>query len=228
MALAITNRGTTGSTASDLVINILPTGNFATGSMGVIAVAYDNSRTGGATDNLPDGAITVDLGNTWTKRQSRVVDPASANAGTWTTIFTTNQNAETLTTSTKIKGTFTTTASPAKAITLTEISSNVGGTPTYQTGATTGFTSTTLAPTITSGSITSGDVIFGACGIEHGSITMTADSDSSSGTWSTQQNAGFGSTTSGQQIASQAKVTTGTATQTYNLGLSAIADGNIM
>lgn len=134
MALAITNRGTTGSTVANLVIIILPTGDFAAGSMGVIAVAYDNSISGGATDSLPAGAITDDLGNTWTKRQARVVDPGAANAGTWTTIFTTNQNAGTLITSTKIKLTFTTTASPAKAITLTEISSDVGGSPTYQTG----------------------------------------------------------------------------------------------
>ena len=133
MALAITNRGTTGSTVADLVINILPSGNFAAGSMGVIAIAYDNSITGGATDNLPAGAITDDLGNTWTKRQARVVDPGAANAGTWTTIFTTNQNGGTLATSTKIKISFTTTASTAKAITLTEISSDIGGAPTYLT-----------------------------------------------------------------------------------------------
>ena len=226
MALAITNRGTTGSTVADAIINIFPTGNFAAGSMGIIALTYDNARSGGSSDPL--STITDALGNDWTRRQTNVVDPGVANAGTFTSIWTTYQNVGTLATSTKITITWTTTNPAAKVITLTEISSDIGGSPTYLTGAVSGITSTTTAPTITSSSITSGDVIFGACGIEHGSITMTADSDVSSGSWSSAQNLGKGTTTAGQQITTQAKVTTGTATQTYNIGLSALADCNIM
>ena len=226
MALAITNRGTTGSTVADAIINIFPTGNFAAGSMGIIALTYDNARSGGSSDPL--STITDALGNDWTRRQTNVVDPGAANAGTFTSIWTTYQNVGTLETSTKITITWTTANPAAKVITLTEISSDIGGSPTYLTGAVSGITSTTTAPTITSSSITSGDVIFGACGIEHGSITMTADSDVSSGSWSSAQNLGKGTTTAGQQITTQAKVTTGTATQTYNIGLSALADCNIM
>jgi hypothetical protein len=79
---------------------------------------------------------------------------------------------------------------------------------------------TAANPTHTTGSITSGDIVIAALGIE-ASAAITADTDTSNGTWSSAQAATGGATTSAQQIHTQYKVVTGTATQTYNVTIGA-------
>lgn len=217
MALSGTNRGTGGNTTSAINIAITPASNFTAGSMAVLALAYDNAGTQGAD---PFSSITDSVGNTWTSRQNALNDPGAANAGSTLRIFT--SNISTLTTANSITVTFTTNTG-AKAWSLTEITTGdlTATYPSYSTGGVTTGSNTT--PTITSGSIISGNVIFGAMGSE-GNATVTADSDTTNGTWSTQQTVAQGTGTGGIEVASQYKVTTGTGTQTYNLTLSATGD----
>ena len=90
-----------------------------------------------------------------------------------------------------------------------------------------GATYTTATPTITTTSIPVGDIVIGCAGGE-GNSTRTGDADTTNGTWSTAQQVGFGTTTSAQQVISQFKVQTTTAsTQTYNPTFATSHDGAI-
>ena len=216
MALSGADRGTGGDNTAATTLAVVPASNFTAGAMAVLKVAYDNAGSGGS-DNY--SSISDNHGNTWTSRQNVLNDPGAANAGTCLRIFTCGQNIATLTTSSTITVTFAANVT-AKVWTLDEIS---GGTPTYVTGGNT--TAATVSPTVTSGSIASERAIIGAVGAESGTTqTVTQDADTSNGSWSTQQTTKIGSTTSGQTIASQRKIVTATATQTYNPTLSISSD----
>lgn len=215
MALTGTNRGTGGNATAATTIAISPASNFTAGSFAILALAYDNSGTQGAD---PYSSITDSVGNTWTSRQNALNDPGAASAGSTLRIFT--STISTLTTANTITVTFGT-STTAKSWSLSEVTAAVDFAPSYVTGAV--ATGSTTTPTITSGSITSGNMIFGAMANE-GNATVTADSDTTNGTWSTQQTVANGTGTGGMQVASQYKVTTGTGTQTYNLTLSATGD----
>lgn len=216
MPLTGTNRGTGGNTTAGTNITITPASNFSSSTMAVLAIAYDNSGGGGAD---PYSSITDSVGNTWTPRINVLNDPGAASAGSTLRIFTSNMTTA-LTTANTITVSFSS-STTAKSWTLSEIAAGTNFIVEYVTGASATGTSTT--PTITSSSITSGNLILGAMGNE-GNATITADSDTTNGTWSTQQTINNGTGTSGMQIASQYKVTTGTGTQTYNLTLSASGD----
>lgn len=81
------------------------------------------------------------------------------------------------------------------------------------------------APSVTSGSLTSGDVAIARSFFENSSSqTVTADSDTTNGNWSTQfTQVASGSSTNATtartfvKLTGQNKLTTGTATQTYNV-----------
>lgn len=75
----------------------------------------------------------------------------------------------------------------------------------------------TSSPTITSESIASGDMIIGCMGSE-GNDSVTYDSDTTNGSWSTGLGAGIGSGTGASQCHSQRKIVTASGTQTYDLG----------
>lgn len=219
MALVGVNRGVNSNGTAATSVAIVPGTNFTANSFAVLAVAYDNSGGGGSD---PFVSIADNAGNTWTSRAAALNDPAAANAGSTLRIFT--SSIGTLTTGNTITITFSNNTT-AKAWSLTEFTSSVsGGVPTFLTSAV-GIGSNT-APTITSSSITSGDVIFGAMANE-GNATVTADSDTLNGTWSTQQTTSVGTGTGGMEVASQYKITTGTGAQTYNLTLSATGDWSI-
>lgn len=224
MTLTGTDRGTGTSGTAGLTFTVTPGSNLTAGAMAVLVIVCDNADTNGAanstftvTDNVGGGA-----GNTWTRRISPLRDPGAANAGCEGAIFTTPQNAGTLTTGSTITVTFD--ASTArKAAALMEVTASAG-TVTYVTG-TTGGGGSTATPTITTGAITSGNMVIGALFVEHGiEMTITEDGDSTDGAWATQQTTETGSTTSGVSVACQRKVVTATATQTYNPGLSEAAD----
>lgn len=219
MALTGTNRGTGGNTTAATSIAITPASNFSSGSMAILAIAYDNSGGGGAD---PYSSITDSVGNTWTSRQNALNDPGAASAGSTLRIFTSNMSTA-LTTANTITVNFGS-STTAKSWTLTEIAAAANFIPEYATGNVATGSNTT--PTITSTSITSGNVILGAMANE-GNATITADSDTTNGSWSTQQTINNGTGTSGMQVASQYKITTGTGTQTYNLTLSATGDWSI-
>jgi hypothetical protein len=55
-------------------------------------------------------------------------------------------------------------------------------------------------------------------------VPITPDADTTNGSWSTQQSTAQGTTTNGIAVASQRKVVTATATQTYNVTLDNVAD----
>jgi hypothetical protein len=81
----------------------------------------------------------------------------------------------------------------------------------FTAGAATG------TPTITTSSITSGDLVVGVLAAET-NAAITADADTTNGNWSAQitDTGNTGTVATSMRVASQAKVVTGTATQTYN------------
>jgi hypothetical protein len=102
----------------------------------------------------------------------------------------------------------------AKAWALFEVVPTAGKVMSYITGAA-GTGGTSASPTVTTSSITSGDVVIGGGGAES-SDTWAGDADSTNGSWSTQQHNVAGSGASGMSVTAQSKVVSGTATQTYN------------
>ena len=189
--------------------------------MAVLVVAADNGGGGGA-HNLT--GVSDSHGNTWTLRQSPLFDPGAAAAGVQGVIATTNQDAGTLTTGSTITVTFGNTSSPARAWTLTEVTKGASAVVQYVTGGVnTG--AATASPTVTTASLTSGDAVIGGLFNEQGTgQTVTGDSDTSNGNWSTQQTNEIGTTAAGMSVASQGKVVTGNGTQTYNPTLGVSSD----
>lgn len=217
MALSGTSRGENGNATTSTTLVITPGSNFAVNSMGVLCVAYDNSTTGGAAGGDPFVSIVDSAGHVWLSRQEVLNDPGAAAAGTTLRIFTCYMNSNPLTTSGSITITFSPTTI-AKAYALMEVAAAAGKTIQYIAGADGGdTTAATASPTITTSSITTGDMVIGAVSLEAGtSQTVTDDTDSSNGSWSAGQYFEVGTTTGGQVIHSQRKVVTGTGTQTYN------------
>jgi len=219
MALGDTARGTTANNSSSTSVTISPSGNFAASSMGYVAISLDNSTTGGGAQ--PSITCTDTLGNTWTRRITDTRTGGSANDGCEAAVFTTSQNAGALTTGDTITISWTN-AAGSKTVVLREIT---GTAPTYSNSASATAASST-APTITTASLTSGDLVMGSLHTEvGGSTTVTADSDTSNGTWSamTRVTQGTGAA-GGSGTGVQSKVTTGTATQTFNPTLSLASD----
>jgi len=214
MALSGTNRGTNANLTAGTTVNILAGANFTSGSLAVLALAYDNSVTGGAD---PYSSITDNAGNTWTSRLNVLNDPGAANAGSTLRIFTTTVG--TLSSTSVVTVTFST-STTAKAWTFTEFTSNTG-VASYSSGNSATGSSTT--PTINSSSIDVNTVIFGAMANE-GNSAITADSDTTNGNWSTQQTSSIGNATGAMQIASQYKIVNATGTQTYNPTLANSGD----
>lgn len=211
MALTGTNRGTATDATAGTTFAIVPASNFAANSFGVLCVAADNAGSGGATTVMP-ATITDSVGNLWTRRQNAIYDPGAASAGVDTGIYT--APISTLTTAANITITWAGAASVASQVsTLTEFVASVG-VPDYVTGGV-GTGAASAVPTVTTGSITSGDAVVGMGGAESGN-TWVADADATNGAWSTMQAAAAGTGLTGMSITSQFKIVTGTATQTYN------------
>lgn len=221
MAITGTDRGTGTHNTSALSFTLSPGSNFTSGTWAVLVLSVDNADTSGAAHST--FTVTDTLGNTWTRRVSPLYDPGAASAGVEGAIFTTNQNGGTLTTGTTITVTFDA-STTAKVWTLMEVTPTSLYRITYVQGGE-GTGSATASPTVTTASITSGNMVIGALHNEYGTAqTVTEDGDTTNGSWSTQQTTEIGTTTSGQTVASQRKVVTSTATQTYNPTLGTSSD----
>lgn len=226
MAITVTKRGTVnfrsgGGGGSSFTLWFTPPQNFTAG-IAFFAIAYDNFG-GGGSDNVDD-AITDTLGNTWTLRVKQINDPGSAGDGTILKVYSTPQNAGLLTTSTQIRFTSNSLAQ-SDAVSLYQINGN--GVSFIGSGSTTATASTTAS--ITSTSLTTGQVIFGCAALEWEPFTtVTADTDTAGGSWVSGQgidaSGNFGSATTSQTIWVQHKIVTAGGAQTFNLTNSSACD----
>lgn len=201
---------TTNSTAS-LTINFYKP--LAAGSLGVICVAVDNAGTNGASQNLPSSAVDTQ-GNTWTLQQTGIFDNGTASQGVeigiYTSVLATALDASSGSPAgDDVVFTFTIANAAAKSSAVWEFTNS-----TYVTGGV-GSGATTGSPSVTTGSITSGDTVIGLCGAETGD-TFVSDSDTTNGSWSTRQNAGATNSASGMALTTQYKTVNATGAQTYN------------
>jgi hypothetical protein len=159
------------------------------------------------------------LANNWANQQTALYDPGAASAGVQLTLASCAIN--TWTTASSLTVTFGNSLTAA-AYTLIELRSDVLGgyiDPT-KTGGAANAGAATGTPTVTTSSITSGQVVIGTGGAESGD-TWAGDADTTNGNWSTHQHNAGGTGTSGMSVTSQQKVVTSTATQTYNPTLTA-------
>ncbi|MBK6942492.1 MAG: hypothetical protein IPH13_20140 [Planctomycetes bacterium] len=218
MALSGAARGSgSTNTAGQSTLAFSPGSNCTAGAMLVLCVAYDNSGTNGAD---PYSSITDSLGNTWTSRQNILIDPGAANAGLALRIFTTLQDAGTLTTGSTVTVTFGSTT-VCRSWTLTEFTSNAGR-PLYITGG--GETATTASHSLVTGSIATGQAVLCAVGREGADTESTTDSDTTNGNWSTAAVARRGSGATGSSICSQYKIVTAQGAQTHDVTYASSRD----
>lgn len=213
-----TDRGTGTNTTSATTTTLSPASNFSAGSMAVLIIAADNPASG---ENF--SSVTDTLGNTWVEQNTSVQDPGAAGAGVQGAFYTTLQNGGTLTTGTTITITWSGNV-PADCWTLMEITPGAGSVVEFVTSGD-GTGSSTASPTVTTGSITNTNMVIGGLFNEQGTgQTVTQDGDTTNGNWSTQQTTEIGTTDTGMTVASQRKVVTATATQTYNPTLGVASD----
>lgn len=210
MALAAADRGSGADSSAGTSLIITPATNLSQLSWAVLAVAYDNSGASGAD---PFTSITDSGSNAWASRQAGLYDPGVASDGVCVRIFTCTQLRKFLTTADTITLSFGSSVT-AKAWALFDVTAGAGMTVAYITGAVS-VGSASATPTITSSSITNGDMIVGA-GAAESPDTWAGDADVSNGSWSTQQHNGTGAGVAGMSVTTQRKVVTGSATQTYN------------
>src|SRR3990167_2731277 len=221
MSLSVSARGTGTHNSSTTTFTLSPSGSFAAGSMAVLVVSADNAHASGTA--FTTFAVSDDAANVWTRQVTPLYDPGAASEGVTGAQFTCDMAGATLTSSTVITVTFDT-ATTAKTWALWEVIPAVNKVVSIiASGVNAGAATTT--PTVTTSSITSGDVVIGGLHNEYGTAqTITQDGDATNGAWSSQQTTEVGTTTTGQSVSSQYKITTGTATQTYNPTLGTSSD----
>ncbi len=196
----------------------------ASGSMAVFCMAADNAASGGVVGNLPS-VITDTQSNTWVQRVNAVSDPAASGASQgceiaiWTSVLTTGLGV-----SDTITITYDSANVSAKVGVLYEFAPTGAGPMSYVSGGS--GTAGTAATTgnVTTTSITSGDYVvamYGGEGAAGGEPNFTPDADTTNGTWSGGAVAGRGAVAGNMSIISQCKLTTGTATQSYDTTMAA-------
>jgi fibronectin-binding autotransporter adhesin len=216
MALTVTSRGTgTHNTGATTLVPGGRTATLAAGSMGVLAIALDNAGSGGATVAAPT-SWTDAKGNVWTRRINALFDNGAASAGIEMVWYTAPITVALLTTD---LGTITWAGgvSPvAKAWTWYEVIPGAGNSVTYNTGNSIAGAAAANATVVTA-TVAVGDAVIAGYFAE-GVSAVTGDSDTTNGTWTAQQTATIGATTSGVRIATQQKVQTTTpSTQSYDV-----------
>lgn len=220
MAIAYTHlQAGGGAAASGSVVITLSANHFTAGDMAVVMIAYDNNGTNGA-DTF--SSISDSRGGTWGGNINFNRDPSTASSGVvgreWHRLQTTSnylRSGDTITIAW-------TTGPAARSWQLGRVSPTSYGYVSAIAGTSAGGAATTA--TITSSSITAGDLILGATFWEYGTATYTADSDTTNGSWSAATTGTYGTAAAGMTLTSQAKVASGTATQTYNTGISSSTD----
>jgi hypothetical protein len=215
MALTVTSRGTgTHNTGATTLVPGGRTATLAAGSMGVFCIALDNAGSGGASTCAPS-SWTDAKGNVWTRQQSALYDNGAASAGIEMAIYTAPITVALLTSD---LGTITWDGgvSPvAKAWTWYEVIPGAGTVSVTGGGTIAGATAANAQ--VTTASVPVGDAVIAGYFAENVNA-VTGDSDTTNGTWTAQQTATVGSTTSGVRIATQQKVQTTTAsTQSYDV-----------
>jgi len=215
MALTVTSRGT--GTHNSGATTLVPGGRSATlavGSLGVLCIALDNAGTSGSTLISP-ASWTDAKGNVWTRRLNALYDNGVASAGIEMAIYTAPITVALLTSD---AGTITWSpaASPvAKAWTWYEVIPSANAEAVYLTGGSIAGATAANAQ-VTTASIAVGDAVIAGYFSENVNA-VTGDSDALNGSWTAQQTATVGSTTSGVRIATQQKVQTTTpSAQVYD------------
>lgn len=215
--MTVTDRGTGGNNSSATTITVTPGSNLARNSWGVIAIALDNAGTSGAS-TICAASMIDSVGNIWVRQLDVLFDNGAASAGVEIAIYT-GQLATAFTTSNTVVVTFSSSV-VAKAWAMFEVVPTAGKNVYISSGGSAAG-STTGTPTVTSGSIATGDVIIGLCGAESAD-TFAGDADTLNGSWSTHQHAGFGTSTSGMSMTAQSKVVTSAGQQVYNPTLTSV------
>lgn len=213
MALTSTNRGSGArNTGGESTYAISPASTIAAGSFAVLALSVDNAAASGTN---PITGVTDSVGNTWAAVNGRTRTAGVANDG-----VSLNTYASTLATQITSSDTITvnfSTTTVARSYTLTEVASDNGGTVKIVRASTaTGVGASTTPSGTTTEMVYTGDMLFSVMGAEHGDGTITADSDTTNGSWSTAQTANVGTTTAGVEICTQNKIVTAIGDQTYN------------
>jgi hypothetical protein len=193
---------------------------FAINDMVVVCIACDNSFTGGAATTIT--SVTDGPGNTYTSRRDVVYDPGTINSGIANAIFTSSVT-RTLVSTDDLTITFRLTTA-AVAVTIWKIA-NDGIVRAVYSNAGTGTGASSAAPTVTTASITNGDIVIGHYAGETNEA-VTADADATNGSWSAQSTAtgNTGTVATSARGATQVKTVTATATQTYNPTTAVAAD----
>lgn len=220
MALTYTSRGVGTHLSPSTTLTLQPTSNFTDGALAIICIAADNSSSGGSTNNID--SVTDSLGNKWVARTLPIFDNGAASAGVQGAIFTTDQSAGTITSTTDITISFSAKSTTAKTVAWLEVTAGAGKKAMFLTGANSTGQASSTSPTVTTSSIEVGDLVVAMVAIEAGtSNSYTDDADTTNGTWSAAQYAEIGTTSAGSALGVQTKVQTTTAsTQTFNPTLS--------
>lgn len=208
----ITDHATANSTTSTATLDV--TGiTAAVGDFLVLACAADNAGASGVSST--SATITDAAGNTWTRQSVTPNSPGSAASdGTTLSIWTCPVTATLSSATITINFSPNTTSKAAilkKIVPATGESIYLAATGGGATGVLTG---TWAAPTV---SVPQGSTIFGFVANES-RVAQTADSDTTSGSWSADQTslADTGTTGTSQAIGAQWKTVTATGNQTYD------------
>lgn len=208
MGLTVSNVTTASSITLDATLNI--TGVSAdVGDMLVVMIASDNSATSGTS---PISSISDSSGNTWNQRVNR-----NQTTGNTVDDGVSIRSYTSAITSALSSGDITilfNTDTSSKAALVKKVSADPGEAIVYiGNGGGDGYSGTPSVST----TVNEGQTIIAFIGIETRSA-VTADSDTTNGSWSTQQStrADQGGSLRSIRIASQYKTVTATGTQEYN------------
>lgn len=222
LPLTISDSGNGNSTSSGATVATGSTVTAATGDWLVALVAGDNNGTNGAASL---SSVSDSQSNTWTQRALITNDPGAAAAGATIGVFTapiTNALAS---------GTVTANFSPNttfKAIQVYRVQPGAGNQVVFVAADTSGVTTNATTHSSNTVSVTSGDTIFGAAGIEDRG-TITGDSDTTNGSWSTiiTRLADGGGVGTSMSCSSQYKTVSATANQTWDITTTAGRDSAV-
>ena len=214
MALTISQAGSGNSTASSATLAVTLTQSFAVGDMVVVCIASDNNGTNGADSVL---SVTDSQSHTYTLRAEQNNDPGAAASGASVNIYTTR-----VTTAMTTSDVVTTNFSPntaSKAMVIWEVAPGAGETPAYISNG--GNTNNSSNPSLTSSSIDSGNAVIYALAAET-AATLTGDSDTTRGSWSTLHSsvANTGTNGTSMTVGSQYKVVNAVGTQAWGTTLN--------
>ncbi len=201
---------TANSTASGATLDV--TGiDAAVGDLLVLFAAADNAGTSGVSSTST--SVTDAAGNTWTNQAQTNRTVGAANDGSTLTVWTC------LVTNALVAATITINFSPnttckaaglQKAVPAAGCAMAIAAVGPGVTGSSTGRSSGAV-------SVALGQTMIGACAVEE-NATVTADSDTSNGNWSTAlvSLANGGAAGTSQTLSIQRKTVTATGNQTYN------------